>query len=483
MGLSAFLVRVRESVGIAVGVRTGARESRDRRRSGVTLNTPRAEATLHAVDDLFSRTLSFRPPLGELCPMNATHPPVSAPPPSAAARRAMWGMLALYAVSAIGVGIQRTIASPENNFIIFRTAFDHLIAGQNLYDAYPAIHSDFFKYSPTFAFLFAPFALLPLVPGYILWALVCAGAVWTGIVRLLPWQQALVALAIAWLAVVGDMQRAQSNALCAGLMILAWGWMERGAHWRAAIAVTLGALIKLFPVAVLASAIFYPRKMRFGLVVAIVLVLGVLLPLIAISPDSLGLQYQWWRAIEARDAAPLVRYGAGGADLYAGLMGQFRVWFGVDWPHWPVQLGGLLVLLAPLLVQWNRWDRNFRLQFLTSILVFCVLFNHKAESPSYAIATIGAAIWFAASERATWRTVLIVLVFAVVNLASTDLMPRSLYRTYYVPYLMKTLPLIPLWVAMQLELLGVLRNAGRPSEIAESDERDIAAGEPRAHGG
>jgi hypothetical protein len=414
--------------------------------------------------------------------MDATRPPVSAPASPAAARRALSGMLALYAVSAIGVGIQRTIASPENNFVIFRTAFDHLIAGQSLYDAYPAIHSDFFKYSPTFAFLFAPFALLPLVPGYILWALVCSGAVYAGIVRLLPPRQALVALAIAWLAVVGDMQRAQSNALCAGLMILAWVWMERGAHWRAAIAVTLGALVKLFPAAVLAGGIFYPRKIRFGVVVAIVLGLGILLPLIAISPESLGLQYQWWRAIETRDAAPLARYGTGGADLYAGLMGQFRVYLGADWPHWPTQLGGLLVLLAPLLVRWNRWDRNFRLQFLTSILVFCVLFNHQAESPSYVIATIGAAIWFAASERATWRIVMIIAVFSIVNLASTDLMPRSLYRAYYVPYLMKTLPLIPLWIAMQLELLGVIRNAGRPSEVAETNERDIAAAEPRAHG-
>ena len=414
--------------------------------------------------------------------MDATRPSVPAPASPSASRRALLGLLALYAVSAIGVGIQRTIASPENNFVIFRTAFDHLIAGQSLYDAYPAIHSDFFKYSPTFAFLFAPFALLPLVPGYILWALVCSGTVYAGIVRLLPPRQALVALAIAWLAVVGDMQRAQSNALCAGLMILAWVWMERGAHWRAAIAVTLGALVKLFPVAVLAGGIFYPRKIRFGVVVGIVLALGILLPLIAISPESLGLQYQWWHAIETRDAAPLARYGTGGADLYAGLMGQFRVYLGVDWPHWPTQLGGLLVLVAPLLVRWNRWDRNFRLQFLTSILVFCVLFNHQAESPSYVIATIGAAIWFAASERATWRTVMIVAVFAIVNLASTDLMPRALYRAYYVPYLMKTLPLIPLWIAMQLELLGVIRNAGRPSEIAETNERNITAAEPLAHG-
>jgi hypothetical protein len=392
-------------------------------------------------------------------------------------------MLALYAASAIGVAIQRTVAAPENNFIIFRTAFQHLMAGENLYAAYPAIHSDFFKYSPTFAFLFAPFALLPVVPGYILWALLCASAVYAGIVRLLPPRQAVIALAIAWLAVVGDMQRAQSNALCAGLMILAWVWMEQGAQWRAAGAVTLGALVKLFPVAVLAGGIFYPRKIRFGLIVTIALAIGIALPLLAISTESLGLQYMWWRAIETRDAAPLARYGTGGADLYAGLMGQFRVWFGVQWPHWPTQLAGLIVLLAPLVVQWKRWDAWFRLELLTSILVFCVLFNHQAESPSYVIAMIGGAIWFAASERAWWRTALIVAAFIIVNLASTDLMPRYLYHTYYVPYLIKTVPLVPLWVVMQLELLGVVRNGGDRSEIAEADQGDVAALQAVPHAG
>ena len=35
------------------------------------------------------------------------------------------------------------------------------------------------------------------------------------------------------------------------------------------------------------------------------------------------------------------------------------------------------------------------------------------------------------------------IAFAVVNLGSTDLMPRAWYRDYYVPYLLKTVPLIP----------------------------------------
>ncbi len=392
--------------------------------------------------------------------------PIAATLPAATHERNRRIICALYLVAAVIVAYQRTVLSRENNFVIFRAAFDHLMAGQDLYAAWPALHTDFFKYSPTFAFLFGPFALVPVTAGYALWAATCATAVFAGVSRLVPPRLAVITLALALLAVVGDLQRAQSNALCAGLMILAWAAMEREEQWGAAVPVALGAFVKLFPVAALAGAIFHPRKIRFGAVVAVTLVVGVALPLVAVSWDSLAAQYASWRAIEARDAVPLGRYGSSGSDLYAGIMGQFRVWFDVEWPHWPIQLAGLAVLLLPLATRRRPWDRVFRTLFLASILVFCVLFNHQAESPSYSIAIIGACLWFAVSEQATWRTVLLVLCIAIVNLGSTDLMPRAWYKAYYVPYMLKTLPLIPLWIAMQLELHGVVRNAGA-SELRE----------------
>src|ERR1035437_4446337 len=340
-------------------------------------------------------------------------------------RASRW-LLWLYLATAVGVALQRSLLSTENNFLILRTAFAHLASGQDLYAAYPLLHADFFKYSPTFAPLFAPFALLPLVPGYILWAVACASAVFFGIARALPPRQALVALALAWIAVVGDLQRAQSNALCAGLMIMAWTSMGRGREWRPAMAIAAATFVKIFPVVALATAIFRPRKMRFGLIFVAVLVAGIALPLLVTPPSLLANQYRSWFAIETHDAAPLSRYGTGGADLYAGLMGQFRVWWGVQWPLWPTQLAGALVLLAPLVFQRRRFgSRQFRLLFLSSILVFCVLFNHQAESPSYSIAIIGTSIWFAVSERALWRTALMVATLVIVDLMSTDLMSRA----------------------------------------------------------
>lgn len=404
-------------------------------------------------------------------------------PPTADLRRdrALRVLLAVYLASAVVVALQRTLLSRENNFVILRAAFDHLIAGQDLYAAYPALHADFFKYSPTFAFLFAPFALLPVVPGYMLWAATCALAVFAGVTSLLPARQAALALALSWISVVGDLQRAQSNALCAGLMILAAAAFERQRPWRASAAIAAGAYVKIFPLAAIAGALFHPRKARFAGVFALVVVGGAALPLLAVTPASLLMQYRSWYAIETRDAAPLARYGTGGADLYAGLMGQFRVWWGVEWPHWPIQLAGLMLLLLPLVWQRRRWaDRLFRVQLLASTLVFCVLFNHQAESPSFAIAMIGTCVWFAASERAWWRTALLVFAVVVVNLGSTDLMPRVWYHAYYVKYLLKSVPLIPVWMAMQGELLGLIPGSLR-SEQRETDAGDVAAREALAH--
>ncbi|HLA90780.1 MAG TPA: glycosyltransferase family 87 protein [Gemmatimonadaceae bacterium] len=405
-------------------------------------------------------------------------------PTAAGSSRALRWLLALYVVTAVLVGLQRTLLSNENNFLIFRAAFEHLVSGENLYAAYSARHADLFKYSPTFALLFAPFAVLPVVPGYVLWALACALAVYAGLTRLLPARQAALALALAWLSVVGDLQRAQSNALSAALMILAWVAYERRRQWGAAAAIAAGALIKIFPLAAVAGALFHPRKARFAAAFTVVLALGVALPLLVTPPGSLAMQYRAWWAIETLDAGPTARIGTGGADLYAGVMGLFQAWFGVTWPYWPTQLAGTLLLLLPAVLHYRRGgvDRSFRVRFAASILVFCVLFNHQAESPSYAIAMIGAAIWFAASERAGWRTALVAVCILIVNLGSSDLMPRPWYHQYYVPYLLKTVPLVPLWIAMQGELLGLIANRG-PSERAEADEGEVAPAKSFPHPG
>jgi hypothetical protein len=392
-------------------------------------------------------------------------------------------MLVLYAVGAVTVAAMQIVHRYDNNFIIYRAASQHLLTGANLYGAYPGLHSDFFKYSPTFAFLFLPFSQLPLPVALALWTLTCSLALWVALARLLPPNRAAVALAIAFVSVIGDLQRAQSNTLCAALMIIAFSATENGRPWRAAWPIAAGTFIKIFPIGAAALAIFHARKTRFALALVVAGVVLFALPLVATSPHSLLEQYRWWGEIEARDALILPhRFGGGGGRLYAGLMGQFRVWWGVQWPNWPTQLVGAAALLLPL-VRRSQWtDSGFRQRFLASLLVFSVLFNHQSESPSFAIAMIGIGIWYAISERTWWRTSLVAAALLIIGVGSSGILPRDIYRAIYVRYLLKTVPLIPVWLTMQAELLGWMRVATRASDVVERGEHEITPPEAFAHG-
>ena len=84
---------------------------------------------------------------------------MNAVPASAAEARPNRIVLALYVASAVLITFQQAVLRHSNNLRIFRTATYNLIAGRDLYAANPEQHFDYYKYSPTFALLFAPFAL------------------------------------------------------------------------------------------------------------------------------------------------------------------------------------------------------------------------------------------------------------------------------------------------------------------------------------
>src|SRR2546430_8911751 len=80
-------------------------------------------------------------------------------------------VLALYIASAALVTVQKAILRHSNNVSIFRSASFNLFAGRDLYAAHPEQHFDFYKYSPTFAVLFAPLAYLPFALTFLCWTL------------------------------------------------------------------------------------------------------------------------------------------------------------------------------------------------------------------------------------------------------------------------------------------------------------------------
>jgi hypothetical protein len=133
-------------------------------------------------------------------------------------------------------------------------------------------------------------------------------------------------------------------------------------------------------------------------------------------------------------------------------MELLRHWSGRDWPHWPVQAAGTLVLLAPLALRRERWsDARFRLLYLCSLLHYVVLFNHQSERPTMIIAFAGSTIWFVTEPRARWRAALYAAAWLAIPAMST-LIPGAWLRTQTAFLYRMVLPTLAIWIAIQVEL-------------------------------
>jgi hypothetical protein len=307
-------------------------------------------------------------------------------------------LVGAYVVAALAAWFTRAVTPHHHwTFPVFRQSYYHLIAHRNLYASDPAQGYDLFKYSPTFALLIAPIALPPPAAGLLVWDLLNALALLAAVRCLLPRREAAIAAAVLLPEVFVAAQASQSNTLVAALIVAAFVALERSRLTAAALAIAVGAAIKLFPLAGLSFALPRSCRWRFAWRFAAVAAVLLVLPLGVIPLPLLARQYHWWATLESADA---IAHGA-------SVMGLVAFVAHGPWPNWPIQLAGTLILLAPLVVRRPLWgDARFLRLYLCSVLVYVVLFNHQAERPSYVIAVAGAAIWYAISPAAWWRTVL-----------------------------------------------------------------------------
>lgn len=331
-------------------------------------------------------------------------------------------LIVAYVAAAAFAWYTRTFTPHHHwTFPVFRESFLHLLAQRNLYAPDPAQGYDLFKYSPTFALLFAPFAIVPPAIGLLAWDLLNALVLLAAVGTVLPRREAAIAALVLLPEVFVSAQASQSNALVAGLILFAFLALERSRLTAAAIAIGLGTAIKIFPLAAVSFALPHRTRWRFAWRLVLVGVVLMLLPLGVVSMAVLRQEYRWWAAVESVDA---LAHGASVMGLLARALPG-------SWPNWPVQLAGTIALLAPLVARPREWmDGRFLRLYLCSLLVYVVLFNHQAERPSYVIAVTGVAIWFATSPMTLWRT----------SLALSTLLG------------LKEVPCLAVWLVMQYDL-------------------------------
>jgi hypothetical protein len=353
--------------------------------------------------------------------------------------------LAVYLVTAaIASGV--CVGRRCNNFLIFRSAFDHVRAGVDLYAPHAAEHADLFKYSPTFALLFAPFAVMPYALALVAWNVLTVLLIFLALRLALDPADRLIAIQLAGLGLITTIDGTQTNGIIAALIVLAFAALERQRLRTAATLIAGGALIKLFPAAALAFAVPRKDRWRFAAGFAAILAVLVALPLVVTTIPTLAAQYRSWYSMGSVDAL----------DRGASVMRLMRDLLGYEGPNWPVQLAGTALLLLPLAR--GAWsDPEHRRSFLASLLVYSVIFNHKAEQPSFIIAVVGIAIWYAVGARTSTKTVMTGLVFVSTVPVFIWVAHQRLLGDALVPLEYTAAACTISWIAIQVQLLDLIR--------------------------
>ena len=368
--------------------------------------------------------------------------------------RWLTAMVLLHVLAAAGSTVQRLLAGSQiNNFLIFRSSFFHLLKGQDLYTLYPPEHFDLYKYSPTWALLFAPFAVVPIPVGVVLWNVVNALALCVALALLLPARAAAWALLIVFFEALGAIQNAQSNGLVAALIILALVLSERERVAGGALAVALGTSVKVFPIGAGLFGLMDDRRWRH---IAWCVVAGLVLlalPLLVTPFATLVEQYRSWGAMGSQDHLSVEQAWIGGIVETA---------LGRAVPHAPFQVAGVVWIGVTAWLASRVWDDALvRRLLLASVLGFSVLFNHKGESPTYVIAFAGAGIWWSVMPRARWRDGLVLALVVVGSLGGSDLFPKSFRQAYYRGWQLKAVMTTIGWFGLQWDLWGVMREVRR----------------------
>jgi hypothetical protein len=353
----------------------------------------------------------------------------------------------LFAVLAFAASVHRLALGEGsfNNYTIFAYSWTHLLENVNLYAQSPD-HYDLYKYSPTFAVLMAPFAALPRCLGLIFWNLLnMILPVWAVSKLNIAQKQKNLILFIVLIELLSSVQNSQSNGIMLGLIIGAFALFEKGKVIPAMLLICLGFYIKLFAAVAAVLLLFYPQKIRSIAAGAVFVVLLGILPLLVISVNELRWQYLNWLELLGNDPAHAQNYS---------IMTLFERSLGIHAADLFYLLPGMALLLLPLTRTGQHKQFGFRVLYLCSVLIWVVIFNHKAESPTYCIALGGIAIWFITGEKTSARKIALLLAFLLVALSPTDLFPKYVREHIINPYALKALMPVAIWLWITWDLLA-----------------------------
>jgi hypothetical protein len=195
----------------------------------------------------------------------------------------------------------------------------------------------------------------------------------------------------------------------------------------------VGVFVKPFCLIGFLLFLFYPHKIKACMWGIFWTLLLFILPVLFITPEQLMQQYKNWAVLLAWDQ---------GVSIGLSVQGWLQTWF--NWlPSKNAIIGvGAALLFLPLVNFRNFNKPEFRYLYLAALLIWMVIFNHKAESPTFVIAFTGLLIWYFNTPRTLFSTVVLICSFLLTSLSPTDLFPVFLREQAVKPYVLKAVPCI-----------------------------------------
>ena len=357
----------------------------------------------------------------------------------------VWMIIAVTGMTRYGHG-------RENNYLIFKQVFWHVIHQLPLFVHYPAEYFDLNHYGPVFSLVIAPFAVLPTWTGMLLWLIALTLLLFFAVRRNMftEYQQ----IFIYWFCaheLLNGVQMQQFNIAIAAIILISYCCIEKEKDFWAAFAIMLGTFVKLYGIVGLAFFFFSRHKGKFVLSLLFWAIIMFVAPMIISSPEYIiGQYHDWYVELVQKNSDNMFSQGTN-----ISLLGLVRKISGcATYSDLWLIIPGMIAFALPYLRIGQYPNQAFRQTILASTLMFVVLFSTGSENSGYITPVIGVVIWYTAApwERSKWDIALMVYVFIFCTMAHSDFMPRYIRDEWMRPYGLKALPVVIVWLKLCYEM-------------------------------
>ncbi len=310
-------------------------------------------------------------------------------------------ILACYLAVSLLTGIWQFALGPAryDHFLVLNSAFDHLVAQQNLYLDYPDEYTGRFSYHPIVVILFAPIGLLSAGWGMLLWLLLIACILFYAIGRLplsyddrvLFWWLILVELGISLNLQLHD-------PLIGALGLLTLSSLQRGQSKRAALYPVLACCLHPYAILLGALFVFYPNRRRYLTQVLVWALVVCIAPLYFTTIAHFSRLYMDWAGFLSQNLNlfPVTSTGRIGSSIIS---------------EWEIYLAGgfcFTLIWVYNLVKLENIDRKKMLLLLAYCFLWISVLQNGLWTASNFLTSLSLILFFLVNKQQT-KTFLIVL--------------------------------------------------------------------------